>query len=677
MSPILRTLFLMLALWPAFALAEYRPTTCTCKDTGQPLEYDPTVPWVLNMTTWFMSEREWCAKDCIRDCGCALEDGPCAYACLVGDDAPSSTGGSAVAGDNRPPRVLALNVVPSTPRVGDTVRLRAFGEDPDGDPLRWIWSVNGERKPIDVPELSLNQPAGGEYAVRVVADDGRGGLAEAELRFKVFQPTWCREAGFFYDEATLEAFYTGAPSLTMERQALIDGFVQVLRDYRAAGGTPTAGVKHRDTMTIAQSFDSGALPTGREATIQERAREQATRMGRGLTPPELFAIALQATGGNVREALVASHAATYRDGAKTNEAFIRDRLAPLRDARGYSSERAVRVWNVQRKEWQFVSAAETASADQQGVWYHLYGMAALEFADRHSYTPFWLIQQGAEIYKPDHALPLKERGVPSSGLCGKLSDYAISLENQVRTGMRRAPDPDKQCINYTGAAIGWALARELEAPGSVPVDKPVPTAPPGKPTGSYLVKSPLSIELQGVNGEVLGFDQHTQRFHGNTPNAIVDFDDEADGTVAVVISPLFEVREVLLTGTADGPAQFGAAHLEDAFTRVWEIPVTPGASFRYEPAYALTDAAGTPLEPAAEQHHRRQWAFPQAPMLIIALTSLLGLILGLLFVWRRGPFGAPPRLPPGSDQVPKSCTGCGATTRPGARFCRQCGRQLR
>lgn len=675
MNPF-RLLFLILALWPALALAEYRPTTCTCRDTGQPLSYDPAAPWAQTLSTWFLSEREGCARDCLRGCGCAPEDGPCAYACLVGEEAAPPRS-SAAAGDNRPPRVLALNVVPSAPRVGDTVRLRAFGEDPDGDPLRWIWTIDDERQALDVPELSLDTPAGGEYAVRVVADDGRGGLAEAELRFRVFQPTWCREAGYFYDEATLEAFYTGAPSMTVDRKALIDGFVQVLRDFRAAGGTPTAGVQTRDTKTIAQSLDSGALPTGREAAIQQRAGEQATRLGRGLTPPELFALALQETGGNLREALVASHAATYRDGAKTNEAFIRDRLAPLRDARGYSSERAVRVWNAQRKEWQFVSAAETAGADPQGLWYPLYGMAALAFADRHGYTPFRLLRLGAEIDRPDPALPLTERGVSPSGLCGQLSDHAIALESQSRGGWRRAPDPDRQCINYTGAAIGWALARELDAPGSAPVDPPTPSAPPGQPTGSYLVQSPLSIELQGVNGEVLGFDQQTQRFRGNTPNAIVDFGDDADGTVAVVISPLFEVREVVLTGTGEGPAQFGAAHLEDAFTRVWEIPVVPGASFRYVPAYALSDATGTPLEPAAEQHHRRQWAFPQAPMLIIAITSLLGLVLGLLFVWRRGPFGAPPRLPPGSDPVPTSCAGCGATTRPGARFCRQCGRQLR
>lgn len=580
---------------------------------------------------------------------------------------------------NRPPQVLALNVTPSTPRVGDSVRLRAFGEDPDGDALRWIWHIDDQRKPIDAPELLLERPEGGEYEVRLVADDGRGGVTEAELRFKVFRPTWCREAGFFHDEATLEAFYTGAPSLTMDRQALVDGFVQVLRDDRAAGGTPTAGVRRRDSLIIAQSFDSGALPTGREAAIQQRATEQARTLGRGLTPPELFAIALQTTGGNVRDALVASHAATDRDRAKINAAFIRDQLAPLRDARGYSKDRAVRVWSAQLQQWQFVSAAETVSSDQQGVWHHLFGMAALAFADQNGHAPFALIRKGAGYDGPRDALPLRERGVPSSGLGDQLSDYAIALENQARTGVRRAPDPDQRCIDYTGVAIGEALARELQSPDAVGGDSATltPTSTPGTPTGSYVVKSPLSITLTGLDGEVVGFDQHTRRFHGNTPNAIVEFDEEEAGTVAVVITPLFAVGEVLLTGTAEGPAQFGAADLEAGFTRVWEMAVRPGASFRYEPAYALSDANGTPLTPAAEMHHQRQWVFPQAPMLIIAMASGLGLLLGLLWVWRRGPFAAAPRLPPGSENGPSACAGCGAATRPGARFCRQCGRQLR
>lgn len=579
---------------------------------------------------------------------------------------------ASTARDNRPPQVLALNVTPAAPKFGDTVRLRAFAEDPDADPLRWTWSLNDQPQPGELPELSLEQPAGGEYRVRVVADDGRGGVAEAELRFKVFQATWCREAETHYDAATLEAFYSGAPSLGWSRQTLVDGFVQVLREYRAGGGTPTTGLQAAQLLRLARAIDSAALPTGHEAALQQQAAERAAELGRGLTPPELFALALQASGGAVDAALLASHAVTVGAEAR-NAAFVSAHLAPLRDARGYSSEAALKVWNSALQTWEFVAAADTASRDQQGAWSRLYGTAALQLGDRHRFLPFWLRQQGAAQQRSPQAPPLQ---APSAAavLGDQLSDYAMALQNQVR-GPRGAPDPDRICIDYSGAAIGAALAGELDAELAVPA-LPVSDTAPGTPSGSYLIQSPLSIEISGVNGETVGFDQRSGQFHGNTTNAIVDFA-ETDGRIDAVLTPLFAVRELVLTTTADGPAQFGAADLDAGFTRVWNVTASAGASFRYEPAYALSDAAGTALQPAAEMHLQRQWAFPQAPMLIIAMTSAFGLFLGLIFVWRRGPFAPPPRLPPGGEQTPQSCPSCGAATRPGARFCRQCGHQLR
>ncbi|MCU0756381.1 MAG: zinc ribbon domain-containing protein [Xanthomonadales bacterium] len=574
--------------------------------------------------------------------------------------------------DNRPPQVLALNVTPAAPKVGDAIRLRAFAEDPDADPLRWRWSINDQPLPDELPELSLDPPDGGEYRVRAVADDGRGGRAEAELRFKVFQPTWCREAEVYHDAATLEAFYSGAPSLTMSREALVDGFVQVLRDYRAAGGTPDLGVTSADPLSFAQRIDSAAPTDPHAAALQQQANARAAALGRGLNPPELFAIALEVTGGQVHAALLAAHAATVRD-APRNAAFVREQLAPLRDPRGYSGDAALKVWNDSLQTWQFVSAAALVSDDQQGVWYRLYGTAALRLADHRQFMPFWLLQQGAGHF-PSARNSAPQDGLSAAALGRQLSDYALQLQTQVGAGARQPPDPDRTCIDYSGVAIGAALARELAAdPAS---DPPALSAAPGTPAGSYRIQWPLSIEIAGVNGEVVGFDSRSGQFQGNSANAIVDFDPAADPPT-VVITPLFAVRELTLRSTAAGAASFGAADLEAGFTRVWALSLEPDASFRYEPAYALRDASGTALPPAAEMHHQRQWAFPQAPMLIIAMTSGLGLLLGLIFVWRRGPFAAPPRLPPGGERTPALCPSCGASTRPGARFCRQCGHQLR
>lgn len=582
----------------------------------------------------------------------------------------AETADLATSPDNRPPQVLALNVMPSAPTLGEPVRLRAFGEDPDGDALRWIWTVDGERQPTDAPELVLTQPAAGEYAVRAVADDGRGGLAESELRFKVFQRTWCDEAAVFHDEATLSAFYTGAPSLTFERQTLIDDFLQVLRDYRAAGGSPTVGTQ--DGNAAATAADAGT-PGARESAIRRRAGERATALGRGLTPAELFAIALEESRGNVGEALRASYTALSAEGADADT--LRKQLAPLRDPRGYSRDKAIQVRDA-GGEWRFVSAAETVAGDQQGAWTLLFGTAALALSDRHGQLPFRLLRQEAGFSTPAPATLLRMPQTAPASFCSQLSDYALRLQGQIRRDPGQAPDPDRSCIAYGGAALGAALLRDL---GGADAAAPTPPAPtmPGAATGSYTIRSPLSIELFGVAGERVGFDSRTRRYTGTTANAIVDVDQTTDGALAVVITPLFAVREIVLTGIAEGRSTFGAADLEAGFSRVWTLAVTPGATFRYEPAYALTAADGTVVAHAAELRHDRVWAFPQAPMLIIGMTSALGLLLGLIWVWRRGPFRAAPALPAGADPTQDRCGGCGATTRPGARFCRQCGRKLR
>jgi hypothetical protein len=577
---------------------------------------------------------------------------------------------------NRPPQVLALNVTPSAPAVGESVRLRAFGEDPDGDPLRWTWTIDGVPQDTDQPEVLLKQPAPGEYAVRAVVEDGRGGRTESALRFKVFQPTWCAEASVFHDETTLTAFYTGAPSLTVARQNLIDGFLQVLRDYRAAGATSGAGGRRLDAPTLPRSLESGAVSTGFETAIRTQAADRARVLGRGLTPPELFAVALAATGGDVGTALLASHVLTYPDTAQANAAFIREHLAPLRDPRGYSREPAVRAWNARSREWQFVAAAEIVGSDQQGAWAALFGAIAVAFTDRHGQLPLWLFREHA--LPPIPALPLAARDLTAPQQVQLLADYAIRLAERARAGIRATPDPDRVCLRYSGAAVGTALAEALAEPDSVATPMPTPTTP-GTPYGSYLIQPPLSIELRGAHGERIGFDQAAGRYTGNTVNAIVDSEAIGDAAIATVITPLFPVSEITLSSAGTGLVQFGAADLDAGFSRVWELPVTPGASFRYQPAYALTDADGAVVEHAAELHHDRQWAFPQAPMLIIGLASALGLLLGLIWVWRRGPFAPAPRLPAGSmtgDGSPQ-CSACGATTRPGARFCRQCGRQLR
>jgi hypothetical protein len=649
---------------------QLRPTRCVCSD-GTTLLYDPTIHFVIQMMGWDNGDEQGCFRDCVYACGCDLSDGPCCYDCVIGETLITP---APVQLANQAPLVHQVMISPELPLVGEPVRLTVSASDPDGDQLSYTWLLDEVRQQVDHPELLLEQLPGGEYQVRVVVDDGRGGMSEGEVRFKVFQATWCDEAGFFYDEATLRAFYTGAPSLTMSREQLITEFVAVLRQYRDEGGRLSEGVQYFDTPYIAQSFDSGALPTGHEATLHQAAAELARTRGTKLTPGELFGLALRVNRGSVRDALVTSHAALYRDGAKLNAQFIADYLQPLRDPRGYSSEQTVAVWNAQQERWTYVSAAETASQDQQGVWYHLFGMAVLEFADRHSYTPFELIRQGAEYYKPQHTSPLRQHGFPNSELGGELANYAIALENQVRTNMRRAPDPDKQCINYTGAAIGAALAAELGRAA-----QPAPPTP--SPGGSYPVRdvymlmSPVSLELEGVGGERLSFDQATQQFGGNTAAAYIEPLVEDDGTWALLVIPYFEVRKLELEGTADSAATFAVADLATRQTQVFALTVAPGERFSYAPGSVLTTEAGTPLAPAVVVEMPREARLLNPLMLAavgLAVLGLLGLTGALILLLRRRRTAQPVAVP-----VVAACPGCGAAARPGANFCSRCRRRLR
>ena len=281
-------------------------------------------------------------------------------------------------------------------------------------------------------------------------------LIERKLRFRTaYRP--CPEADFFYDGETLYNFYTGKPSLAQDRASLISDFKAMAVQWELETGKETTlGSSPIDAPFIAQSFDSGALPTGQEAALHQCARDMAATKKARLSPAEFFYCALKVSDGNIDKALITAHAGLYRDPKQTNARLIADYLEPIRKAEAYSDQRTIKVWNAQKGVYQEVSAKETASYDQQGAWYHLFGMMALEMADRQSLVPFIAVQKAVEKYKPTHATALAG-GFPESPDCGALSNYAVALENQVRSNMRRAPDPDKQCVNYNGCAAGRAL----------------------------------------------------------------------------------------------------------------------------------------------------------------------------------------------------------------------------
>ncbi len=91
---------------------------------------------------------------------------------------------------NHPPTVtVSANPTKVFAGSGDTIVLQAQGSDPDNDPLTYKWSATGGGIEGSGPEVRWNSKdvKEGTYTVTVIADDGRGGTANATTDVKVEQ----------------------------------------------------------------------------------------------------------------------------------------------------------------------------------------------------------------------------------------------------------------------------------------------------------------------------------------------------------------------------------------------------------------------------------------------------------------------------------------------------------
>jgi hypothetical protein len=93
---------------------------------------------------------------------------------------PDPTSGSS----NRSPAIRRIDMIPESPRTGDTVKLETAASDPDGDVINLDveWTLDNETQASGVRTLEI--PAGSKgklLAVDVVARDGRGGIARDHI----------------------------------------------------------------------------------------------------------------------------------------------------------------------------------------------------------------------------------------------------------------------------------------------------------------------------------------------------------------------------------------------------------------------------------------------------------------------------------------------------------------
>ncbi len=559
-------------------------------------------------------------------------------------------------------------------------------ENGPSDP--WIFYDAGEfstRAERDAKLISWFQSGGGPLV--------RGFPGEPESVAK-----WpCKEPKFFYPGMSLDGYFTGHPPLRFSREQMTADLVGALQRFITEGNKVETGVGLTDVHAAAKTFISTALPTGKEEALQNAARQLAREKQQAdpnarLTPGDLFYLSLKVNNGNVRNALFTAHAALYRDGRGANKKFIEQEniLTPLRDPEGYVDGEY--KYKTPQGHERSINPRQGLSGDEQGVWYHFFGLTTLEFTDRYgsaSYYAARLAIWGGAL-QSNYTDKVIKRGFPASKLGGALGSLAIALEDNVRTNMGKPPDIAKYCINYYALAAGSGLKEvmRLETLPNPFKDTGTPRNLPFngdilRPTGVVIYKSPLSIIIQGVNGEWFSFDQRSGKVDGNTPLLYFEIFPEEDGTLGFLGAPFFNVASIQMTGAGDGLVTLGLYDRAAEASNVYEFDVHDGDQVLVEGLRATPLLNDVPLKESIQQ---KGGTLPAGLgsgnrlglLLIIGCAGLLFLlvIVGLALFFGRRRQRSPRRAPVPAQakrEPATSCPSCGATVSPGARFCEQCG----
>ncbi|MGH9341646.1 MAG: PKD domain-containing protein [Acidobacteriota bacterium] len=87
---------------------------------------------------------------------------------------------------NRPPTV-DLSLSDDDVSAGEQITATADASDPDGDPLTYSWTVDGQSRPETGSQITIDTAGmtGGEHSVTVTVNDGRGGTASDTATFTV------------------------------------------------------------------------------------------------------------------------------------------------------------------------------------------------------------------------------------------------------------------------------------------------------------------------------------------------------------------------------------------------------------------------------------------------------------------------------------------------------------
>ncbi|MBN1993443.1 MAG: FHA domain-containing protein [Anaerolineae bacterium] len=426
----------------------------------------------------------------------------------------------------------------------------------------------------------------------------------------------CDDPLFFYPGLNLNDYFTGKPALRYSVQEMKDDVLAGLQRFINEGNTLSSGARISDPYFIPKSYANSVLPTGKEAALQDAARQMARAKQQSdpnyrLTPGDLFYLSLKHNNGNIRDALLTCHAALYRDGNKVNKKFIEQEniLTPLRNPEGYVDRET--SYTTPQGSRRSINPFRELGHDEQGPWYHFFGLMAVEFTDPYGSASFhaaWLAIDKFEALQANYTDIVLAPDFPKEKLGYSLGKLAIALEHNIRTNAGKPPDIAKYCVNYYAQAAGSALKQALQehlhqqrvikaANKFPPLDNPGDIL---KPTGVVIYKSPLSILIQGTNGEWFSFDQSEGLVDGNTPLIYFELFPEEDGTLSFIGVPFFQVASLQMTGVGEGPVTLGLYDHTGEESNVFTFDVSDGDQILVEGWSGDPLLNGSPL-PEIEQ----------------------------------------------------------------------------
>jgi len=391
----------------------------------------------------------------------------------------------------------------------------------------------------------------------------------------------CSEALALYTKAQLAQVYKNGRignSMYYTRDELMGQMKDAVNNYLDEGGEVDMIEIGKPAEILLHTFFSSREVTGAEEKTVAFAKLLSQKTGKKLTPGQFFYCALKASNGSFYKALVTSHSTLFRSrGAGSNAPvakFINDYLEPLTNVDSFNDTDHVVPTRGGKK-----TSFRNALNDQQGHWYHMFGTAAIEYQKSRG------VSFGASTLELELIADWKlmlNREYHSLNLPGRvgsdLSRLAIALENQWRIeNNRRVPDPEKQCYNFHGVAIGL-MFKELHEqiiqqnvrnypaklkqsiknyldnlPDVNPLSEDAYRFPKkGVQLTTISLSSPASLTVTGLNGQTVKFFQQERRFEGNTNLYASTLIDERDKTMGLVMTVLFPVKAVEAVCVARG-----------------------------------------------------------------------------------------------------------------------------